>query len=162
MFDAIEPELSILDDKLNDFVQQLSVETATWGLAIYEAELDTPINNTGKPIEERRSVIIAKMRGQGKFDANMIKKIVSSWTGGSADVLFADSFFEIIFTDILGTPSNMEDVENMIAEIKPAHLGVRYIFKYTVWNDIDNANLTWNEIDALNLTWNQLATYKFN
>lgn len=136
LFDAISPELDTLDNSITDLTKQLSVGTATWGLPIYEAELDVPINNTSKPINERRSVIIAKMRGQGKFDAKMIKDIVASWEGGAVDVTFTDSVFNIQFIDIYGAPTNLNDITMMLNEIKPAHLDIRYTYRYNQYQHL--------------------------
>ena len=107
---------------------QLSVDTATWALAIYEKELNI-VTDLSKPISERRSVIKSKMRGTGQVDSALIKLVADSYSNGDVDVTF-DGSIKITFASVVGIPPNIEDVYKAIEEIKPAHLAVIYAFLY--------------------------------
>lgn len=129
LFDVQSVELTDRADAIEDLKQQILISTATWALEVYERAVGLPVDNT-KPLAERRSRIIAKLRGVGKVDAQLIKNVVSSWTGGTTDVQFGDGTITIRFIDTIGIPENMSDVELAIEEIKPAHLSfvIEYIF----------------------------------
>ena len=57
-------ELGRLYYHLEDLINQLFIDTATWGLSIYEKELGL-ITNRSLPYEERREIIKAKLWGRG-------------------------------------------------------------------------------------------------
>lgn len=132
MFEAESIQYESRDVVIEDLQQQLSVDTATWALPIYETELGITVE-VSKPYSERRAVIKSKMRGTGQVDATLIKLVTDSWTNGDVDISFADSTLTITFTSLIGIPENIDDVEIAIEEIKPAHLAVIYIFLYNTY-----------------------------
>lgn len=114
-----EVEFDALRFDFKDLENQLVVDTATWGLAIYEKELRLPIK-PNKTLEERRSIIRAKMRGIGKVDYLMIQSTVEAFTGQIVEVGFANKI-QIIFKRE-GSIKFTEDLIQAIDEVKPAHL----------------------------------------
>ena len=124
---AEEIEFDKLELDLEDINKQFFVDTATWGLAIYEKELGLPIR-PNKSLEERRSIIKAKWRGMGKVDYLMIKAIVEAFTSNLVTVEF-DGRIKIVFTNKEKIRLSRE-MNNAINEVKPAHLGYDYIIKY--------------------------------
>lgn len=121
--DIINAEAEEIDNKaldIEDFFKQLSIDTATWGLDIYEKELGikTDIN---KSYEERRSVIKSKYRGIGKFDKALLESIANAYTNGETKASF-NGKLNILFEDIKKNILNLIDFENTLKEIKPAHL----------------------------------------
>lgn len=121
--DIINAEAKEIDNKaldIEDFMKQLSIDTATWGLDIYEKELGirTDIN---KSYEERRSVIKSKYRGIGKFDKALLESIANAYTNGETKATF-NGKLNVLFEDIKNNILNLIDFENTLEEIKPAHL----------------------------------------
>lgn len=53
----------------------------------------------------------------------------------------------------------MDGLKNTLNEIKPAHLGIEYIFTQLTWDDFDKYNKTWDMWDSLNLTWDEFNVY---
>ncbi|WP_235601388.1 putative phage tail protein [Tissierella sp. P1] len=132
---AEEIEFEKIHTEIKDLEKQFFVDTATWGLAIYEKELKLPIR-PNKSLEERRSIIKAKMRGMGKVDAEMIKAIVEAFTKSSVEVTF-DGIIKIIFSNQDTIILNMNDMFEAIEEIKPAHLDYETILVFELKeNDI--------------------------
>jgi hypothetical protein len=121
---AEEIEFDKLELDLEDINKQFFVDTATWGLAIYEKELGLPIR-PNKSLEERRSIIKAKWRGMGKVDAEMIKSIVSLFTDTPVEIKF-DGQINIVFEGFGNTQISNKNMLNAIEEVKPAHLGKRF------------------------------------
>lgn len=138
------------DEAIEDLKLQLVVDTATWGLEIYESELDIVTDNS-KPLLERRSVIKSKMRGTGQVNSALIKLVSDSYTNGDVDVLFDGSII-VKFVSVKGVPPNIEDLEKVIDDIKPAHLNYSFVFTYNTYQYVsqfthdDLSNYTHNEI----------------
>jgi len=158
IFGADEAELIEFENAIGDLELQLSIDTATWALEIYEKDLGIE-TDTAKSLYERRSVIKSKERGTGKVDADLIKKVVDAYANGDAEISF-DGTIHIAFVNIYGIPPNMNDLENAVEKIKPAHLNIVYEYTYITWSEFDNYNKTWDEWDGLNLTWDEFETYK--
>ncbi len=145
-------ELQLKYEDIDDFLLQLSVDTATWGLAIYESDLKIPTDNS-KPYEYRRSVIKSKMRASGKLDRLLIKLTCDAFTNGNVVVSF-NGHIIVKFTSVRGIPPNMSDLQAVLEEIKPAHLGIDYEFTYTTWGEVKA--ITW--MNAATGTWEDLKT----
>lgn len=128
IFNAEGKQFDNRDAIIEDLKLQLSVDTATYALAIYETELGI-VTDTSKTLAERRSVIKSKIRGTGQVDAALIKLVADSFTNGDVDVSF-DGSITVTFTSIIGIPTNIEDLENAIEEIRPAHLAVIYVLLF--------------------------------
>jgi len=156
IFNAEQRQFDKLNVSLDDLRLHMDVDTATWGLDIYEKELKI-ITDKNKPINERRSVIKSKMRGSGKVDAALIKMVADSFTNGDVDVTF-DGKIGIIFNSIYGIPENIEDVKNAIRDIKPAHLDIYFEFLYRVYNDLLSLYPTYNDLSNSGLTYAELLT----
>ena len=152
IFNAESLQFDSRDAAIADLKQQLSVDSATWALAIYEKELGIPVIPS-KPYSERRSVIKSKMRGTGQVDASLIKLVADSYSNGDVEVEF-DGKIKVTFTSIVGVPSNLQDLQEAIEEIKPAHLAVLYILLYNTWNQV--AAETWGELEAY--TWEEVLS----
>ncbi|RFM22385.1 DUF2313 domain-containing protein [Clostridium botulinum] len=57
-------EIKSIDNLIQDLYEQCFIKTATWGLKFWEENLDLK-TDISKTYEERRSIILAKLRGQG-------------------------------------------------------------------------------------------------
>jgi hypothetical protein len=155
-------EVASLWATLDDILKQFYVETATeWGLDLWEKMLGLT-NYAGKPIDQRRSRIISKLRGYGTVTVNLIKNVAESYVYGTVEVTENPAVysFTIKFVDPRGIPPNLDDLKAAIEEIKPAHLAVEYQFTYTVWGELNTWAKTWGDLNALGLTWDALMTWR--
>ena len=124
---------------------------AEWENAL---EIDVPENST---VEERRNVIIAKIRGQNKFNVSNIKSIVKTFTGGDAEVTVADG---VISVKVL--PPNNGQLYNQSAlvwELKnkiPAHMQLNIERYYSTWGDVKNNETSWKSIRSGYTNWDAL------
>jgi len=153
--ESYDKELNLLESYYQETQNQFVVPTATKSLKDYELEYGLPINPLGITIDERRSRVMARMRGFGTATKAMIKKVIDSWTNGDVEIIefmthysmsdktheqlkqytygqlnLNDYRIKVIFNSVLGMPSNMQDVYNAVSEIIPAHLEIIYSFKY--------------------------------
>lgn len=155
VFDSEQHAINFLETKANDIVAQMNIDTATWGLDIFEREFGIQ-TDLSKSYDDRRSVIKLKWRGSGKVDGTLIKLAADAYTNGDVVVTFENGEIIVKFNSVFGIPKNLDDLKNNINEIKPAHLNVTYTFRYTLWADIDAENHTWQHISMLNNTWEQV------
>lgn len=146
-------ELNSFNLKLDSILNQFFLNTADFTLDRWEKELGLEVNNNYN-IDFRRSKIISKLRGQGTITINLIKSVSESFSNGEVDVIENNPSysFTIKFIGAKGIPPNLEDLKKSIDDIKPAHLGVIYEFKYNMWSHIKP--LTWSMISAD--TWENL------
>lgn len=147
---------------LADILKQFYVETATeWGLDLWEQMLDLT-SYAGKPLDQRRSRIISKLRGMGTVTVNLIKNVAESYVYGTVEVTENPALysFTIKFVDPRGAPPNLDDVKAAIEEIKPAHLAVEYQFTYLIYDELKASGHTYDQLLAHSLTYDQLITWK--
>lgn len=121
---------------IEDVRKQLNIDTATWGLTIYEKELDIK-TDLRKPLNDRRSVIKSKLRGSGKVDHIQIKIVADAYTNGDVLVSF-NGHIVVKFNSVYGIPHNLDDLKNALEEVKPAHLAIDYEFNYLLIKEIHN------------------------
>ncbi|MBO8158819.1 MAG: YmfQ family protein [Thermosyntropha sp.] len=158
LLDAEGVEFDQLYTNIEDVLKQFYVETATeTGLALWEQMLGLS-SYAGKPLDQRRSRIISKLRGMGTVTVNLIKNVAESYVYGTVEVTEHPELysFTVKFVDPRGIPPNLDDVKAAIEEIKPAHLAVDYEFSYLVWDELDGLNTTWDQLDAHSYTWDEL------
>lgn len=146
-------EAAIARYKINDLLDQCFVQTATWGLVRWEEEYGVT-TNFALSYEQRREILIAKMRGQGTTTVEMIRNTAVAFAGGEVDVIEDNPNYHFIvrFIGFYGIPRNMQAFIDMLEEIKPAHLGYSLEYKYVIWDEL--ATLIWDELKPY--TWDGL------
>lgn len=152
--DAFQPEIDKLAEKISDIAEyELFAKTADEWLPLWEAAYGIT-SDPSKPIAERRSRLMSKVRGAGTTTAEMIKQVVSSFANSDCQVIEHndDYRFDIKFVGTIGIPPNMDDVTAAIEEIKPAHLAYQFIYLFRTWQNF--AGQTWESLLAQ--TWGQL------
>ena len=128
---AFGQEIAAVQAERDDFMLQLNVDTATWGLSLWEA-LYGIAPDAGKSYEYRRTRIVSKMRGAGTTTATLIQNVAESFSNGDVEIteLPKQHRFNVQFVGTLGIPPNMDDLTDAIEQIKPAHLAYSYIYIY--------------------------------
>lgn len=145
MQDALEPEALALWTARDGLMDQLCVNTATWGLQYWEQTLGITVEQ-GKDLEYRRSRIRSKLRGSGVTTVALIESVAESFSNGDVAVTeYPQSYrLEIKFVGTIGIPPNLEDLTASLREILPAHLAWDYVMVYNTW-DV-TAQHTWDEL----------------
>ena len=152
-------ELDKLRQALDEVLAQFFVDTATWGLSIWEQMLGLPPADD-ETIEERRDRIKSKIRGYGTATIRTIKKVAESYDKGIIDVAEDFSKYTVIrFVDTTGIPSNIEDLKKIVRELVPAHLAIEYEFNFFIWDELDRRMWTFDQLDILSLKWDELEIY---
>ena len=157
---AIGAEFSNREASADDLLQQLFITTATWGLRYWEEALAIQIVEADG-YEIRRSRVLSKWRGVGNFSAALIKAVAEAYSNGEVDVMVDIPAYTVyvIFTGNRGIPPNLEDLQNVIANIVHAHLGTEYVFVYMTFAELEAAGKIWNDIDAAALDWDGFESW---
>lgn len=149
--DALQPEIDKLTNEFFKITEyELFASTADKWLSMWEKAYGIP-SGQEKPISERRSRLLSKMRGAGTTTAEMIRRVVSSYANSDCQVIEHNEnyYFEIKFIGVIGIPPNMDDVRAALEEIKPAHLAYEFLYLFHVWRDLTE-NI-WEKV--LDQTW---------
>ena len=126
----------------DDLLNQLFVESATWGLDIWERifGIETVLN---KPIDERRYVLLAKIRGHGSLTKQKLTEVAGAFYGGEVVVTDEPESYRVRvkFVSNYGVPPNLEDVRKSLGEIIPAHLELVFDYSYLLIRDVNGLTL---------------------
>lgn len=116
---------------------QSFVVSATWGLADWEKMLSLK-TDPSISTQVRRERVISKLRGSGVSTVKMIETVAESYYNGDCAITeqYADYTFTITFLSTRGRPVGLEQLQEAIEEIKPAHLHVIYVFLYTTHDEL--------------------------
>jgi uncharacterized protein YmfQ (DUF2313 family) len=150
-------ELGEISLAMQDLLSQFFISTATWGLVHWEnaAGLPTDLNQS---YVDRRSLILAKLRGTGTVTKAMIQNVAQSFVRGTVVVHEITDNYEINieFIDENGIPANIELIKQALQEIIPAHLQVTFAYNWLTFAELDE--LIWDDIEGK--TWDELEIYR--
>lgn len=151
--EAMEPHRAALSDARADFPLQLHVATATWGLALWEEILGIT-TDVSKTDDTRRAVIYAALRGAGTTTVAVIQAMADSFGYGEVTVTeITDEYrVAIAFVETFGVPDNLDELDDAIGAVIPAHLAYEFIIRYALWGDYDG--LKWSDLEGH--TWYEL------
>lgn len=154
-------ELTRINYIIEDMEKQFAISTATWGLDLWEFEYGI-VTDYSKSYEQRREILKAKERGQGTTTKEMLKNTAQAYSNGEVDIieLFEHYSFTVKFVGTKGIPEQLDELDQTIRQVKPAHLSHRYEYTFMTWEEFDKYNHTWDELDVINLTWDELEVYK--
>lgn len=143
--EAMESKLQHSRQAMVETLEQMNVDTATWGLSLWERLLGLETDAT-KQNDYRRSRIKSKLRGAGTTTAQMIQNLAESFSNGQVEVIERNGeyTFDIKFVGTIGIPPNMDDLTAAIEEVKPAHLAYTFIILYRIWQQLKTK--TWGEL----------------
>lgn len=124
-----ETELLDLWAARDSALDQLCVDTATWGLRYWEGTLGIPVDG-GKDLEVRRSRIKAKLMGADVTTVALVKSVAELHTGLPTEVVEFPNLFwvTLMFSLNSGMPTDIEGLTETLKEIMPAHLGWGFLF----------------------------------
>lgn len=132
-----DEEFSRLHANIDDLLLQFNVSTATWGLREWE-RICGFVTDASKTVDERRSNVIARLRGYGVVTIEHIKKITDSYYAGDTEITEKPSEYKIVikFTSEFGVPTGISELQSLLREIIPSHLVLEYDFKFVLYRDI--------------------------
>ena len=127
-------------EQMLDITQQLFPGSMTWALAIEER--DAGLASTGT-LEERRTALIARWRGSGKCDVDLIQRVCDSWKNGEISVGFAAGVIMLTFVGAYGVPEadELAALQDAVEHTIPCHLAASYLYRYLLVREVDGMTL---------------------
>ena len=129
--EGLQSETDNLYRKVDNTIDQLYINSATWALDMWEEFVD--IKNPEGTVEQRRSSVSAKLKAKGTTTLDVMTALCKSYID---DVKVTELFNE--YTILLQLISNSEsflpkeynltDINSSIWEVKPAHLAHEFDF----------------------------------
>ena len=158
LFRSIESEYERLRNEVTLTENQFFVILADKNIQNHEQDVGV-IPDEAADLETRRGRVLSKLRGTGTVTKTMMKNVAASFVNGDIEITEYPSryMFSVAFTSKQGVPYNLQDIKDMIEEIKPAHLAVEYIFTYRLWEDVKNDLQNWTMVKPY--TWEELLTF---
>ena len=138
---------------LEDVMDQFFVETATWGLDLWEQQVGIETDHSLSQAD-RRAAIKQSLVASGNTTAEMVRQLAEAITGYEARVIVNQDYsFSLEF---LGEKNELADIDveglrSVVEQIKPAHL--RFVISGVTWGDIESVGLTWQYFEANKMTW---------
>lgn len=153
-------ELAALGCGLDSVSEQLEVAeresvaaTATGqGLARREALfLRRPVAMTP---QERRAAIAALLQIDGD---SLTPSAINLTLQGCGIKAWAQELgsgtLRVLFPEVAGVPEGFDQIESIILDILPCHLGVEFYFRYLTWEECEKTAYTWELVETAEHTW---------
>lgn len=152
ILEASQSEIDILLSEASSLLYELIPNQTTHLIDKWEELLGIK-SDTSKSIEQRRSVVVSKLRGFGTVNESFLENVANSYDCGEVDIIPDNENykFKVKFISALGIPENIDDLKQIIEEVKPAHLGVEYLYKYLLVKDINQMTIAELNSTPINL-----------
>ena len=159
LLDSIEAEFEVLRNEVLLTENQFFVILSERNINNHEQDVGLTPDNTAD-INTRRGRVLSRLRGTGTVTKTMMKNVAASFVNGDIEIIEYPSeyTFAVKFTSRTGVPYNLEDIQKMIEEIKPAHLAVEYIFTYRLWQYVIDSLKDGETVNTY--TWAQLLVFE--
>ena len=124
-------------DCVLDWLEQLTIDTATWGLKYWEQAYGVTPQITDT-VEERRGRVKAKMRSPQTVTAAMLENMTDSYINGQSVVTEQprQHKVQIQFNGDYGIPSNLESLTAALLEVLPSHVTYEYLYRYLLVREV--------------------------
>ena len=146
-------ELAVL---VEDVKAQFFVDTATWALPLWEAQVGISAK-PGTSDDARRAAIRTHLVASGNTNEEMVSGIATAMTGYAAEVQTNNDYsFTLRFRGATTELVQLDrsSLADAIELIKPAHL--RFIIAGLTWERFEAVNMTWQKLEDMNMTWERL------
>ena len=124
-------------DCVLDWLEQLTIDTATWGLKYWEQAYGVTPQITDT-VEERRGRVKAKMRSPQTVTAAMLENLTDSYINGQSVVTEQprQHKVQIQFNGDYGIPSNLDSLTAALLEVLPSHVTYEYLYRYLLVREV--------------------------
>ena len=120
-----------------DWLAQLTIDTATWGIVYWEREYGVTPQATDT-LDDRRSRVKAKLRAPQTVTAAMLENLTDSYINGQSTVteLARQHKVQIQFNGDYGVPANLESLTAALTEVLPSHVVYEYLYRYLLVREV--------------------------
>ncbi|MCI8688831.1 MAG: hypothetical protein HFF87_00770 [Oscillibacter sp.] len=104
--------------------------------------------------EERRAAIAALLQIAGdSLTPEAIDRTIRGCGIRAKAIEMGGGNLRVVFPETAGVPAEFEQIQKIILDILPCHLGIDFYFRYLTWAECEDAGYTWEAIEAANHTW---------
>lgn len=120
-----------------DWLAQLTIDTATWGIVYWEREYGVTPQATDT-LDDRRSRVKAKLRAPQTVTAAMLENLTDSYINGQSTVteLPREHKVKIRFNGEYGVPANLASLTGALLEVLPSHVVYEYLYRYLLVREV--------------------------
>ncbi|BFK88322.1 DUF2313 domain-containing protein [Pseudoflavonifractor sp. DSM 107456] len=142
---------------LEELEREMLLTTAeSWGLDQIESLLRRrPVAQTP---QDRREALAALLRIGG--DSFTLAAINDNLRGCGVNAVVSETdtpgTVEVRFPDVPGIPDGFDEIREILEDILPCHLLIRYVYWYITWKMLEERFSCWGEIEAMGLSWGEL------
>lgn len=126
------------------------------GLAAVEELL--PYRPVTDSPDRRRAALAALLRIGG--DSFTLAGVNDNLAGCGLNALAQETdrpgYITVSFPEVPGIPDGFAEMERILEEIIPCHLGIEYVFWYITWAMMEERFASWAEIEAGGYDWENL------
>lgn len=104
--------------------------------------------------EERRAAIAALLQIDGdSLTPEAIDRTIRGCGIRARAVELGGQKLRILFPETAGEPPEFEQIQKIILDILPCHLGVEFYFRYLTWEECERAEYTWSAVEEAEHSW---------
>lgn len=110
--------------------------------------------------EERRAAIAALLQIDGdSLTPEAIGRTIRGCGIWAKVIEAGTNQVRVVFPGTAGVPPEFDQIEKIVMDILPCHLGVDFYFRYLTWEACERAEYTWAFVEEREYDWNgfQLA-----
>lgn len=160
IINADYPEFEQLEVAKENIIKNAHFSTMTESRIVEWEKLLQISYVEGSTLDDRRETIIARVRGKGKLNTDLINNIVNTFTGGVANSWVTDSTLYVEITPPKGNKSFIfENVEQELARKVPAHLNFKVSRNYYTWSEATEKFTTWQAVKDNFYSWNDVHIF---
>jgi hypothetical protein len=165
MTGTVSNESTRLQAITEDILNQLYVETATWGLSRWESLFKIPTVTTDS-FDVRRERVKERIATHGTLTYARLSELSSRFIESNV-VEDSKNYQVVVRTNRRYYPDNAylapvpDDMIAFIRSFAPAHMGVDFKVGRTDWAEIMYVKANWKDNTNLSMNWNQMMTDRY-
>lgn len=105
--------------------------------------------------EERRAAIAALLQIDGdSLTPEAIDRTIRGCGIRAQAIELGTNQVRVVFPDVVGVPTEFEQIQKIVMDILPCHLGVEFYFRFLTWAECEAAEYTWAFVEEQEYDWN--------
>lgn len=106
--------------------------------------------------EERRAAIAALLQIDGdSLTPEAIGRTIRGCGIRAQAIELGTNRVRVVFPGTVGVPAEFEQIEKIVMDILPCHLGVEFYFRFLTWEECHRAGYTWRLVEEREYDWEE-------
>ncbi len=150
---ALGRGLDAVSDRLDE-VEQESVTATAEGEGLRRREALFLRRPAAVTPEERRAAIAALLQIDGdSLTPEAIGRTIRGCGIRAQAIELGTNRVRVVFPGTVGVPAEFEQIEKIVMDILPCHLGVEFYFRFLTWEECHRAGYTWGFVEEQEYDW---------